>query len=93
MEVWKTPGHTQHDLTVLVHNVAGYGTMAITGDLIPNEALIAQKVGGIFEMKQQILFYTIYNIDNGLKEKYRGSQYNFKSQYSKIDYGAFTNPN
>lgn len=44
VEVWKTPGHTQHDLTVLVHNVAGYGTMAIAGDLIPSEALIAQKV-------------------------------------------------
>ncbi|CAJ0945759.1 unnamed protein product, partial [Mesorhabditis belari] len=43
VEVWKTPGHTQHDLTVLVHNVAGYGTMAITGDLIPNEQLIAEK--------------------------------------------------
>ncbi|CAJ0576440.1 unnamed protein product, partial [Mesorhabditis spiculigera] len=43
VEVWKTPGHTQHDLTVLVHNVAGYGTMAVTGDLIPNEQLIAEK--------------------------------------------------
>ncbi|GMS82820.1 hypothetical protein PENTCL1PPCAC_4995, partial [Pristionchus entomophagus] len=43
VEVWKTPGHTQHDLTVLVHNVAGYGTMAIAGDLIPNENLIAEK--------------------------------------------------
>lgn len=43
IEVWKTPGHTQHDLSVLVHDVASYGTMAIVGDLIPSEALISEK--------------------------------------------------
>nr|pir hypothetical protein C23H3.8 - Caenorhabditis elegans [Caenorhabditis elegans] len=43
VEVWKTPGHTQHDLSVLVHNVAGYGTMAIVGDLIPSEHLLSEK--------------------------------------------------
>ncbi|KAL6733147.1 hypothetical protein Aduo_003825 [Ancylostoma duodenale] len=43
IEVWKTPGHTQHDLTVLIHDVASYGTMAIVGDLIPNEALISER--------------------------------------------------
>ncbi|KAK6033346.1 hypothetical protein OSTOST_00445 [Ostertagia ostertagi] len=43
IEVWKTPGHTQHDLTVLVHDVASYGTMAIVGDLIPSEALVSEK--------------------------------------------------
>ena len=45
VEVWKTPGHTQHDLTVLIHNVAGYGSMAIVGDLIPSEQMISEKVG------------------------------------------------
>lgn len=49
VEVWKTPGHTQHDLSVLVHNVAGYGTMAIVGDLIPSEHLLSEKVGAVFE--------------------------------------------
>ncbi|KAK0392983.1 hypothetical protein QR680_000006 [Steinernema hermaphroditum] len=44
IEVWKTPGHTQHDLSVLVHNVQGYGSMAVVGDLIPNERLISEKV-------------------------------------------------
>ena len=44
VEVWKTPGHTQHDLTVLIHNVAGYGSMAIVGDLIPSEQMISEKV-------------------------------------------------
>ncbi|KHJ92080.1 metallo-beta-lactamase domain protein [Oesophagostomum dentatum] len=43
IEVWKTPGHTQHDLSVLIHDVASYGTMAIVGDLIPNEALISER--------------------------------------------------
>ncbi|CAI5442810.1 unnamed protein product [Caenorhabditis angaria] len=43
IEVWKTPGHTQHDLSVLVHNVAGYGTMAVVGDLIPSEHLLSEK--------------------------------------------------
>ncbi|EFO91845.1 hypothetical protein CRE_08528 [Caenorhabditis remanei] len=43
VEVWKTPGHTQHDLSVLVHNVAGYGTMAVVGDLIPSEHLLSEK--------------------------------------------------
>ncbi|KAK6733378.1 hypothetical protein RB195_017239 [Necator americanus] len=43
IELWKTPGHTQHDLTVLIHDVASYGTMAIVGDLIPNEALISER--------------------------------------------------
>uniref|UniRef100_A0A0M3HUG9 Lactamase_B domain-containing protein n=1 Tax=Ascaris lumbricoides TaxID=6252 RepID=A0A0M3HUG9_ASCLU len=44
VEVWKTPGHTQHDLSVLVHNVPGYGSMAIVGDLIPSEAFLAEKI-------------------------------------------------
>ncbi|VDM72585.1 unnamed protein product [Strongylus vulgaris] len=44
VELWKTPGHTQHDLTVLIHDVASYGTMAIVGDLIPTEALISERV-------------------------------------------------
>uniref|UniRef100_A0A158R5B2 Lactamase_B domain-containing protein n=1 Tax=Syphacia muris TaxID=451379 RepID=A0A158R5B2_9BILA len=44
IEVWKTPGHTQHDLSVLVHNVAGYGSMAVVGDLIPSEQLISDKI-------------------------------------------------
>ncbi|XGW10276.1 hypothetical protein V3C99_012062 [Haemonchus contortus] len=43
IEVWKTPGHTQQDLSVLVHDVASYGTMAIVGDLIPSEALLSEK--------------------------------------------------
>ncbi|CAB3405606.1 unnamed protein product [Caenorhabditis bovis] len=43
VEVWKTPGHTQHDLSVLIHNVAGYGTMAVVGDLIPSEHLLSEK--------------------------------------------------
>jgi len=49
VEVWKTPGHTQHDLSVLVHNVAGYGSMAIVGDLIPTEALVVEKVDAMAE--------------------------------------------
>uniref|UniRef100_A0A0K0EN85 Lactamase_B domain-containing protein n=1 Tax=Strongyloides stercoralis TaxID=6248 RepID=A0A0K0EN85_STRER len=44
IEVWKTPGHTQHDLSVLVHGVNGYGTMAIVGDLIPSERFISEKI-------------------------------------------------
>lgn len=44
IEVWKTPGHTQHDLSVLVHGVNGYGTMAIVGDLIPSERFINEKI-------------------------------------------------
>ncbi|VDD94276.1 unnamed protein product [Enterobius vermicularis] len=44
IEVWKTPGHTQHDLSVLVHNVAGYGSMAVVGDLIPSESLVSEKI-------------------------------------------------
>uniref|UniRef100_A0AC34QQ74 Metallo-beta-lactamase domain-containing protein n=1 Tax=Panagrolaimus sp. JU765 TaxID=591449 RepID=A0AC34QQ74_9BILA len=44
VEVWKTPGHTQHDLSVLVHNVQGYGSMAIVGDLIPSEGFISDNV-------------------------------------------------
>ncbi|KAE9554938.1 hypothetical protein FO519_001835 [Halicephalobus sp. NKZ332] len=44
IEVWKTPGHTQHDLSVLVHNVDGYGSMAIVGDLIPTEAFISDNI-------------------------------------------------
>ncbi|CAD5217880.1 unnamed protein product [Bursaphelenchus xylophilus] len=43
IEVWKTPGHTQHDLSVLVHNVPNYGTMAIVGDLIPAEVMLSEK--------------------------------------------------
>uniref|UniRef100_A0A1I8ATG8 Lactamase_B domain-containing protein n=1 Tax=Steinernema glaseri TaxID=37863 RepID=A0A1I8ATG8_9BILA len=44
IEVWKTPGHTQHDLSVLVHNVNGYGSLAVVGDLIPDERIITDKV-------------------------------------------------
>uniref|UniRef100_A0A914VXD9 Metallo-beta-lactamase domain-containing protein n=1 Tax=Plectus sambesii TaxID=2011161 RepID=A0A914VXD9_9BILA len=40
VELWKTPGHTQQDLSLLVHNVPGYGSMAIVGDLIPSEEMI-----------------------------------------------------
>ncbi|KAH7726341.1 Protein C23H3.9 d [Aphelenchoides avenae] len=43
IEVWKTPGHTQHDLSVIVHNVAGYGSMAIVGDLIPSEQFVSDR--------------------------------------------------
>ncbi|KHN81795.1 Uncharacterized protein C03F11.2 [Toxocara canis] len=43
VEVWRTPGHTQHDLSVLVHNVPGYGSMVIVGDLIPSEEFLAEK--------------------------------------------------
>jgi glyoxylase-like metal-dependent hydrolase (beta-lactamase superfamily II) len=43
IEVWKTPGHTQHDLSILVHNVPSYGTMAIVGDLIPAESLLSER--------------------------------------------------
>ncbi|CAD5213102.1 unnamed protein product [Bursaphelenchus okinawaensis] len=49
IEVWKTPGHTQHDLSVLVHNVPNYGTMAIVGDLIPAEVMLSQKKDPIVE--------------------------------------------
>ncbi|MFH4983324.1 hypothetical protein AB6A40_010033 [Gnathostoma spinigerum] len=41
VEVWKTPGQTQADLSVIVRHVDGYGTMAITGDLIPSEQYLA----------------------------------------------------
>uniref|UniRef100_A0AC35TLF7 Lactamase_B domain-containing protein n=1 Tax=Rhabditophanes sp. KR3021 TaxID=114890 RepID=A0AC35TLF7_9BILA len=44
VEIWKTPGHTQHDLSVLVHGVSGYGTMAVVGDLIPSEKFISEKI-------------------------------------------------
>uniref|UniRef100_A0AC35GCC8 Metallo-beta-lactamase domain-containing protein n=1 Tax=Panagrolaimus sp. PS1159 TaxID=55785 RepID=A0AC35GCC8_9BILA len=44
IEVWKTPGHTQHDLSVLVHNVQGYGSMAVVGDLIPTEQFISDNI-------------------------------------------------
>ncbi|KAE9414783.1 hypothetical protein Angca_006873, partial [Angiostrongylus cantonensis] len=43
IEVWKTPGHTQQDLSILVHDVPNYGTMAVVGDLIPSEALLSEK--------------------------------------------------
>ncbi|VDK49716.1 unnamed protein product [Anisakis simplex] len=43
VEVWKTPGQTQQDLSVLVYNVPGYGSMAIVGDLIPSEAFFNEK--------------------------------------------------
>lgn len=31
IEIWKTPGHTFHDISVIVRNVAGFGTVAIVG--------------------------------------------------------------
>lgn len=43
--MWKTPGRTQQSLSVLVHNVEQYGTMAIVGDLIPTEDYIFNRVG------------------------------------------------
>ncbi|KAJ1354314.1 hypothetical protein KIN20_011208 [Parelaphostrongylus tenuis] len=43
IEVWKTPGHTQHDLSILVHDVPNYGTMAVVGDLIPSETFFNEK--------------------------------------------------
>ncbi|KAI6180852.1 Lactamase-B domain-containing protein [Aphelenchoides besseyi] len=49
IEVWKTAGHTQHDLSVLVHNVPSYGTMAIVGDLIPAESLLSERVDPVAE--------------------------------------------
>jgi glyoxylase-like metal-dependent hydrolase (beta-lactamase superfamily II) len=32
VEVWKTPGHTQHDLSVVVRNVPSYGSICAVGE-------------------------------------------------------------
>ncbi|KAI6191323.1 Lactamase-B domain-containing protein [Aphelenchoides bicaudatus] len=37
VELWNTPGHTNQDVSVIVRNVAGYGTVAVVGDLFYSE--------------------------------------------------------
>ncbi|KAI6183352.1 Lactamase-B domain-containing protein [Aphelenchoides bicaudatus] len=49
IEIWKTPGQSQRDLSVLVHNVPSYGTMAIVGDLIPQESLLSERVDPLLD--------------------------------------------
>lgn len=44
VQVWKTPGHMQQGLSVIVRNVLNFGTMSIVGNLIPNEEYISEKV-------------------------------------------------
>lgn len=51
VEVWKTPGRTQNGLSVLAHNVHGYGTTAIVGDLIPNEGFVINSVSAVLNRK------------------------------------------
>uniref|UniRef100_A0A0K0DDE4 Lactamase_B domain-containing protein n=1 Tax=Angiostrongylus cantonensis TaxID=6313 RepID=A0A0K0DDE4_ANGCA len=38
-----TPTALTEDLSILVHDVPNYGTMAVVGDLIPSEALLSEK--------------------------------------------------
>ena len=35
--MWNTPGHTNQDISVIVHSVDGYGTVAVVGDLFYSE--------------------------------------------------------
>lgn len=80
IEVWKTPGHTQHDLTVLIHDVASYGTMAIVGDLIPNETLISERVSrcaaDFMRISRRVVAYInvrikrIYSATSWMKKEY-----------------------
>jgi glyoxylase-like metal-dependent hydrolase (beta-lactamase superfamily II) len=37
VEIWNTPGHTNQDVSVIVRNVDGYGTVAVVGDLFYSE--------------------------------------------------------
>lgn len=35
VEVWKTPGHTREDLTIIVRRVPSHGVVAIAGPIRP----------------------------------------------------------
>ncbi|KAI6173897.1 Lactamase-B domain-containing protein [Aphelenchoides besseyi] len=37
IDIWNTPGHTTQDISVIVRNVVGYGTVGIVGDLFYSE--------------------------------------------------------
>ncbi len=68
LEIIRTPGHTLTDVSLIVRNIPGLGTVALVGDLILNEIEattqpapeFAQSVGGYNASRQRIVCLADY---------------------------------